>query len=113
MDEVMKRNEPDSHDPEDMFSDTRMTFGEHIEDLRSHLLRAIYGFLIGFIIAIPLGPPALDFIAAPVTDQLTKFNQRYDDAKLKELKGQMKEEDWSRLPPIPLKFDANIEPLWE
>ena len=40
----MKRGAADYPDPDDMFADTRMSFGEHIEDLRSHLLRAIYGF---------------------------------------------------------------------
>ncbi len=41
----MKRAHPEPPDPDDMFADTRMSFGEHIEDLRTHLLRAIYGFL--------------------------------------------------------------------
>src|ERR1700733_11891661 len=104
MDEDMKRGEPDFHDPDDMFSDTRMTFGEHLEDLRTHLLRAAYGFVAGFLIALPLGQPALEFIAAPVSDQLTKFNNRYDEARLRELQGQMKEDDWSQLPPIPVKI---------
>ena len=67
-----------SPDPDDMFADTRMTFGEHIEDLRTHLLRAIYGFVLGFLIAIPIGRPVLNFISAPVEDQLNKFNDRYD-----------------------------------
>jgi sec-independent protein translocase protein TatC len=31
---------------EDMFADTRMSFGDHLEDLRTHLWRAIKGFVI-------------------------------------------------------------------
>ena len=30
----------DPYDPDDMFKDTRMSFGDHIEDLRAHLMRA-------------------------------------------------------------------------
>jgi sec-independent protein translocase protein TatC len=107
----MTRGEADFHDPDDMFADTRMTFGEHIEDLRTHLIRAIYGFAIGFVVAIwPLGPWALDFIALPVVSQLTKFNERYDNAKYEELKKQMSPEDWDNLP-IRMKFDTNVAPL--
>jgi sec-independent protein translocase protein TatC len=107
----MTRGEADFHDPDDMFSETRMTFGEHIEDLRTHLLRAIYGFVIGFVIAIPLGPWTLAFISKPVEEQLAKFSERYDDQKVNELKGLLKQEDWDKLPPIPIKVDIAIEPL--
>jgi len=31
------------NDSEDMFADTRMSFGDHIEELRTHLLRALAG----------------------------------------------------------------------
>ena len=40
--------------PEDIFADTRMSFGDHIEELRTHLIRAGIGLticlLIGFAI---------------------------------------------------------------
>ena len=42
----------DYADPDDMFSDTRMSFGDHIEDLRTHLLRAVKGFVLGMIVSI-------------------------------------------------------------
>ena len=46
---------PRNHDyPDDIFDQTRMSFGDHIEELRSRLLKAIYGLLffliIGFIL---------------------------------------------------------------
>jgi sec-independent protein translocase protein TatC len=61
---------------EDLFADTRMTFGEHIEELRTHLLRAIKGLifcmLIGFALdtigyfvgsdKIGIGRPMMDVI---------------------------------------------------
>src|SRR5262245_14673383 len=77
-------------DPEDMFADTRMSFGDHIEELRTHLWRAIIGFLvimvmvfvldaIGTVLDRPyvgIGRPALLFIAAPVEKQLQAFYDR-------------------------------------
>ena len=51
---------------EDMFADTRMTFGEHLEELRVHLIRALYGFGIAlFFSLIFLGKPMLKIISEP------------------------------------------------
>ena len=49
-------------DPEDFFADTRMSFGDHIEDLRSHLLNAFKGFFIAFFISFFIGKFVVDFI---------------------------------------------------
>jgi Tat protein translocase TatC len=74
---------------EDMFADTRMSFGDHLEDLRTHLWRAISGFflimvgvfvfdLIGLIAGTKfgIGRPMLDFITSPVKEQLVEYRQR-------------------------------------
>jgi sec-independent protein translocase protein TatC len=63
-------------DPDDFFADTRMTFGDHIEDLRTHLLRAIYGFLLAMVAGFFVAPYALDFIGKPVEKELMKFYNR-------------------------------------
>jgi sec-independent protein translocase protein TatC len=73
-----------------MFTETRMSFGDHIEELRTYLWRAIYGFLIvmvgvfvldalGTALGKPyigVGRPVLAFIARPVEQQLTAFWDR-------------------------------------
>src|SRR5260370_29758079 len=74
---------------EDMFADTRMSFGDHLEDLRTHLWRAIKGFFlimagvfvfdgIGLVTGTKfgIGRPMLQFIIAPVKDQLVEYRQR-------------------------------------
>ena len=58
---------------EDLFADTRMSFGDHIEDLRTHLWRAIMGFLICMIFSFFIGQPVLRFIQKPVEEELTRF----------------------------------------
>jgi sec-independent protein translocase protein TatC len=64
----------ESHpDPDDYFADTRMSFGDHIEDLRTHLIRAIVGFILGMSVAFIFGHWVQDFITAPVVAQLQKF----------------------------------------
>jgi sec-independent protein translocase protein TatC len=63
-------------DPEDMFADTRMSFGDHLEELRTHLWRAVKSFLVAMIFALCIGRYVVIFIAAPVEEQLKAFNQR-------------------------------------
>ncbi len=63
----------DRDEADDVFADTRMTFGEHLEDLRLHLWRAVFGFLVALAVSFFLGRPALRFIAAPVEQQLGEF----------------------------------------
>ena len=63
-------------DPEDMFADTRMSFGDHLEDLRTHLWRAVKGFILALILALCFGNQVVKFIAAPVETQLQAFYAR-------------------------------------
>jgi sec-independent protein translocase protein TatC len=107
----MKRDDSNLADPDDMFADTRMSFGEHIEDLRTHLLRAIYGFLVGFVIAFPLAKPVLGFISAPVEAQLKVFNERYDDTRSAEIQDEMKQGNLINLPPLELTLHVKIDDL--
>jgi sec-independent protein translocase protein TatC len=72
-------------DPDDMFADTRMTFGEHIEDLRTHLMRAIKGFILGMLVSIFLAGPILNFIIAPVDRELEAYYRRFYAKREKEL----------------------------
>ena len=63
-------------DPEDMFADTRMSFGDHLEDLRTHLWRAVKGFILAMVLALFVGNYVVEFITAPVRTQLRSFNAR-------------------------------------
>jgi sec-independent protein translocase protein TatC len=61
---------------EDMFADTRMSFGEHLEELRTHLWRALAGFGVALFFSFFIGKDVLAFIAHPVEEQLQKFYER-------------------------------------
>jgi sec-independent protein translocase protein TatC len=73
-------------DSEDYFADTRMSFGDHIEELRVHLWRAIIGFVIGVIVSFFFGAKIVEFIAAPVEQQLGEFYERRLETVKKDLK---------------------------
>lgn len=96
-------------DPDDLFSDTRMTFGEHIEDLRTHLIRAIKGFFIGFVLALIVAKWVLQFIAAPVERQLESFWNRYNQQQYQEIRAKMEKGAFANLGAIrmPVRLDLN------
>lgn len=62
-----------------------MSFGDHIEDLRTHLLRAFKGFAFAFVISFFVGKYVVDFITLPVKSELKKFYDR----KLESLKNEI------------------------
>jgi sec-independent protein translocase protein TatC len=82
-----------SSDP-DFLADTRMSFGDHIEDLRRHLWRAILGFVAILILVFVfdgvglvtgtrfgVGRPMMDFIIQPVESALQNiYDQRMKKA---------------------------------
>src|SRR6185312_825243 len=86
--------------PDDIFDSTRMSFGDHIEELRARMILAIYGLLVclvlGFILDaigsaignknIGIGKPMIEIITDPVETQVRDFYHRraveQRDAKL-------------------------------
>lgn len=51
----------------------RMSFLEHLEELRSRIIRALMGFGVAFLVCIIFCYPLWDFVRAPATDALTKI----------------------------------------
>jgi len=72
-------------DPEDFFSDTRMTFGDHLEELRRHLWRALIGFGVAVFLSFFIGRSAVNFITAPVKQQLRAFYNHRVEKTMKDL----------------------------
>jgi sec-independent protein translocase protein TatC len=72
-------------DPDDFFAETRMTFGDHLEDLRIHLWRAVAGFGVALFLSFFIGQAAVNFITAPVKEQLREFYNRRVEKTMKEL----------------------------
>src|SRR5262249_31822183 len=54
----------------------RMSFGDHLEDLRRHLIRALAGFFVCMLLSFAFSRWVVDFIKAPIENQLMEFYQR-------------------------------------
>lgn len=58
---------------EDLFKDTTMTFGEHLEELRVCLFRAIAGLAVGFLLGLLVGRQVVEFIQYPLKSSLEAY----------------------------------------
>ncbi len=94
------RKNQSSEYPDDIFDSSRMSFGDHLDELRTRMLRALYGLLvflsIGFVLDaigdytgnknIGVGKPMLTIITYPVESQVRDFyyrrNLKIEDDKL-------------------------------
>ncbi len=59
----------------DLFDDTTMTFGEHLEALRVHLWKAIIGLALGVLVMLCLGNHVVDFVRKPIDDALQRHSR--------------------------------------
>ncbi len=59
----------------DLFDDSTMTFGEHLECLRTHLIRAIIGLAICVIGALFVGDKIVAIVRSPIDSALRKAGQ--------------------------------------
>jgi sec-independent protein translocase protein TatC len=103
----------------DLFHDSTMTFGQHLEELRRCLFRAIIGLSIGCVIGfIPwVCNAVVQFIKAPVENALRVYYQQQAEAKviapeqqetLREA-GYTSETDYSRLAEIVATQHVSLE----
>jgi len=58
----------------DLFDDTTMSFGEHLEVLRIHLWKAIIGIVVCMILALVFGKHVIAFVRAPIDRALTEYH---------------------------------------
>ncbi|MEX0678157.1 MAG: twin-arginine translocase subunit TatC [Pirellulales bacterium] len=65
----------DSYDEDDLFKHTSMTFGEHLEDLRASLFKAVVALAIGFGVGLLFAGNIVRWIESPLKSALARFYQ--------------------------------------
>ena len=61
---------------EDLFEETKMSFGEHIEELRVVFVRALIGIGVGVAIGLWAGPKVVEFLQVPLIKSIEKFQEK-------------------------------------
>jgi sec-independent protein translocase protein TatC len=57
----------------DLFDDTTMSFGEHLEELRTRLIYALIGLSIGILVALFFSDHVMKTLQIPVTNALERY----------------------------------------
>lgn len=60
---------------DDYFQDSTMSFGEHLDELRTCLIRAISGLVVGFIVGLFIGGHIVEMVQSPLKNALTSYYQ--------------------------------------
>src|SRR3954468_13717458 len=55
---------------EDLFESTKMTFGEHLDELRQTLVKSILALVVGVIIALFFARDVVQYVQMPLKDAL-------------------------------------------
>ena len=72
----------------DLFADSTMTFGEHLEALRAHLFRCVIYLLVACIPAAYLAEDVLDLVTRPINNALAEYDPDTKLASGKEIAGE-------------------------
>ncbi len=75
---MLKTNE------DDLFRESTMTFGEHLEELRSRLFRAAMWLAIGVVFGFVFGDRVVKFLETPLTNALSTYLHNRAKQKLEE-----------------------------
>ncbi len=59
----------------DLFDDSTMTFGEHLEALRTHLWKAIIGLAMAVIVMLVFGNHVVDVVRKPIDEALRRHSK--------------------------------------
>lgn len=94
---------------DDLFAHTKMTFGEHLEELRSSLFKAVLSLTVGFLIGLLIANDVVRQIEAPLTRALTNY---YLDNAIGKIEQKLNErrERGEKIPEL-LSDRKNIEEL--
>jgi sec-independent protein translocase protein TatC len=74
------------YNEEDLFKESTMTFGEHLEELRVCLFKAILGLAVGVILGMVAGFWVVDWIQVPLRNALTRY---YEGQAVKNVTGEL------------------------
>ena len=74
------------HDPPDLeqIEQSKMSFGEHLEELRLALFKSLFALLLGTLVGLTVGWSVVDYIQTPLRDALeTFFREQAEQQQLK------------------------------
>jgi sec-independent protein translocase protein TatC len=71
-------------DEDELLDKTKMSFSEHLEELRKALWKSIVAIVLGTLVGLMFGWSVVNYIQGPLRDSLEKFYERQAELKLLE-----------------------------
>jgi sec-independent protein translocase protein TatC len=90
---------------DDLFKDSVMTFGEHLEELRGCLWRAILGIVIGFVLGLFVAGPLVRFIQSPLEKALQRYYLQTAEQELRRVNPNATDDDLALVVQRMMVFD--------
>ncbi len=81
-----------------------MTFGEHLDELRRALLKAVTALVLGVLIGLIFGRPLVDYIQTPLRNALRDHYSEVEDAEFRKYLGRRR----AKGKPVPHNIDAAV-----
>jgi sec-independent protein translocase protein TatC len=72
---------------EDLFESTRMSFGEHLDELRKVLVRSVIGMALGCAVGFYYANQTVEFLTKPLTDAIGQFHVQQAEKRLVAING--------------------------
>jgi sec-independent protein translocase protein TatC len=66
---------------EDLFDHTKMTFGEHLDDLRRSLLKAMLALVVGVLVGLLVANKVIDYVQNPLREALRNYYSNMEGRK--------------------------------
>lgn len=70
---------------DNLFKESSMSFGDHLEELRSCVLRSVLGIVVCFIIGLFFGSSVMNVIQQPLTRSLVRYLDKQNQAKINKM----------------------------
>ena len=93
--------------PPDPFENTKMTFGEHLDELRAALIKSVLALVIGFVVALAFAGWVVDYVQTPLKAALADYYRGLAKQQYRALLEQRRAEG----APVPRDLDAAAETI--
>ena len=80
---------------DDLFAESSMSFGEHLEELRLCFIRSIISITLGTLLGFALGAPVLEYVQIPVRRSVEAYYDQQTIRKFNAEASMMREEGYS------------------
>ncbi|HEX2474258.1 MAG TPA: twin-arginine translocase subunit TatC [Lacipirellulaceae bacterium] len=90
---------------EDLFESTKMTFGEHLEELRGSLVKATIALVAGVLIGLIFAGDVVDYVQTPLKQALEDYYSRLEAEEYRQHLDEQRLEG----KPVPQDIDAAVK----